>query len=658
MSHPIQCAELTWQTVDGIDIPISKQFGDVYFSKDNGLLETRHVFLAGNDLTERLSQLQDGEYFNVGETGFGTGLNILALWQLWQQHRPNNRSHLHAVSVEKYPLTREDLIHALAAWPELAPLAAQLIAQYPLPIAGCHRLHFPAQRFSLDLWLGDAQDIFPNMVKTGQIHAWFLDGFAPSCNPDMWQQQVLDHIIRLSGVGTSFASFSVAGVLKRGLKQHGIQISRPRGFGHKREMLKGIWPADPSPSSITESHTENRNATTIPVTAPTSTPAQRRIAVIGAGIAGLSCAWALAQRGHQVEIFDQSAPLAGASGNPLALLNPKLCPIEQSAEHLMTLAWQYALKHYANFTAFRAIGVRQLPPTGQKSVHGQASEQLLALVQQYPQGLLHQHPAHTAPDYSEHPALELRQAGVVTPQQLAEQILAHPHIQWQRQQITALQSSAQAVSLWAGTQVLATVDQVVICASINSADLHPQIKALKPIRGQVSYFAQTKPILPLDIAYSYGGYAMALDQQQMIIGASFHPNRADDAVLLSDHQHNAQLLQQALPQLAAQLPALSTWQGRASVRAQSPDYFPLLGKVDENAEIYCLTGLGSKGFLFAPLCSEVLAAIMCQQCCPIPEKLFAKLSVQRFHKKPKPKKAYYPAAHTHIDETSQQTKQQ
>ena len=186
VSRAIQTADLEWQQIDGIDVPVSKQFGDVYFSKDNGLLETRHVFLNGNDLPERLSNLQPFEYFSVGETGFGTGLNILALWQLWQQVRPNNHSHLHAISVEKFPLSKTDLIRALNVWPELKPIANQLIAQYPHPIAGCHRLSFPEERFSLDLWLGDAHDVFPSMAKTSRVNAWFLDGFAPACNPDIW----------------------------------------------------------------------------------------------------------------------------------------------------------------------------------------------------------------------------------------------------------------------------------------------------------------------------------------------------------------------------------------------------------------------------------------------------------------------------------------
>ncbi len=164
----------------------------------------------------------------------------------------------------------------------------------------------------------------------------------------MWQETVLNPIVALSDYGTTFASFSVAGVLKRGLKQHGIHITRPRGFGHKREMLKAIWQA-PEIEPISD-----QNETQITTNTTTSNQ-QRHIAIIGAGIAGLSCAWAFAQRGHQVTLYDQTAPLAGGSGNPLALLNPKLCPIHQSADHLMTLAWQHALNHYAAFKAFRPV---------------------------------------------------------------------------------------------------------------------------------------------------------------------------------------------------------------------------------------------------------------------------------------------------------------
>ena len=156
MSHlsKLQTAELDWELVDGIEVPISKQFGDVYFSKDNGLLETRHVFLNGNDLTERLSQLNNYQYFCVGETGFGTGLNILTLWQLWQQIRPNNHSHLHVISVEKFPLSKANLIRALNVWTELKPFAEKLITSADSLFAAASkeirvRVESSAKRFTI-----------------------------------------------------------------------------------------------------------------------------------------------------------------------------------------------------------------------------------------------------------------------------------------------------------------------------------------------------------------------------------------------------------------------------------------------------------------------------------------------------------------------------
>lgn len=630
MSHSskLQTAELDWEIVDDIEIPISKQFGDVYFSKDNGLLETRHVFLNGNDLTERLSQLHDYQYFCVGETGFGTGLNILTLWQLWQQVRLDNHSHLHVVSVEKFPLNKADLIRALNVWTELKPLAEKLIQQYPLPIAGCHRLSFPEERFSIDLWLGDAQDIFPTIPKTQTVNAWFLDGFAPSCNPDMWQANVLDHMVRLSDFGTTFASFSVAGVLKRGLKQHGIQISRPRGFGHKREMLKAIW----LDTSQTETQSQD-SETTIAAPPKSETSKQRKIAIIGAGIAGLSSAWAFAQRGHQVTIYEQNEPLSGASGNPLALLNPKLCPIEQAHEHLMTLSWQHALNFYPQFKAFRPIQVQQIALKN--------ADELSGLVEQYPENVLTANTTLECFPETEFPSLTLHQAGAVSPHQLRDEILQHANIRIEKVKISRLESTDSQVTLWQDQQIIAITDHAIVCCAKQSAELFENYPVLKPIRGQVSWVENSQRPLALDQAYSYGGYCMQLDTAQLILGASFYPNRDDAEVLTEDHVHNYELIHNVFPKYAQGLPSVDTWQGRASVRAQSLDYLPLVGKIQNFGQIYTFAGLGSKGFLFAPLCSEILAALILGELCPVPQSLLDKLNPQRFQKKLKAKKPYY-----------------
>src|SRR5690606_6115589 len=377
----------------------------------------------------------------------------------------------HAISVEKFPLSKSDLIRALKVWPELKPLADQLISQYPLPIAGCHRLSFPEERFSLDLWLGDAHDVFPSLIKTATVNAWFLDGFAPSCNPEMWEENVLDNIVRLSETGTTFASFSVAGVLKRGLRKHGISISRPHGFGHKREMLKAIWISEESATPSSENTEENSQKKTVPAKVNQHA---RQIAVIGAGIAGLSTAWAFATRGHQVTLYDQTAPLSGGSGNPLALLNPKLAPIAQSAGHLMTQAWQHAFNHYTQFKAFRPIQIQQLALRN--------PEDLLALAEEYPEHIMEvadQNQQSLATEYS---ALTLLKAGSISPHQLRDEILQHPHIQYIQAKISRIDPQPHP-ELFEETTSLGQFDHVIVCTALITPQLLQERAERKPIRG-------------------------------------------------------------------------------------------------------------------------------------------------------------------------------
>ena len=628
----IQNAALDWIEQDGVDIPVSTQFGDVYFSRANGLAETRHVFINGNDLPQRLSQLKPFQYFCVGETGFGSGLNVLALWQLWNQVKPDNHSRLHLVTVEKFPLSRKDLQRALQAWPELAELSAQLIAQYPPAIAGCHRLIFANDRFSFDLWLGDAADCLPKMQTGHAVDAWFLDGFAPKCNPELWQDNILSHIIRLSAPGTTFASFSVAGIVKSGLRVHGIKVSRPKGFGHKREMLKAIWPIP----------AQTETATPVSEPAPTSTSAPT-VAVIGAGIAGLSVAHVLANRGIQVTLVDSAAPLAGASGNPRALLTPKLVNADKIADSLLSSGAMLSYRYWRQYPAI-------MQPCPVLAMQDDASK-IPAGLAHYPADFLQQLDAQQASALANtalhQQASLLQQTGLIHTQALAQQVLTSPHIQFKQaciQQLVQLENHSWQL-LDEQQQQIVSADHVVICAALASTQLHAGIPALKPIRGQVSWCDM--PQAALQCTMSYGGYAAPLQDEgdvrkpQLLFGASFI--RANDStdVTLADHQHNYQLMLDNAPQLARQLPDIHSWQGRASTRAQSNDYLPLAGAVDKNSpHLWTLCGLGSKGYSYALLCAELLAAHMLCEMYPLSATVVASLNPARFIKSVKAKKPY------------------
>jgi len=215
--------------------PWSAQFDDRYFSADSGIDETRHVFLQGNRLAERFAALAGGQVFAIGETGFGTGLNFLCAWQLFEQAAPAGAA-LEFHSVEAHPLDTHSLRAALALWPSLQSQAQALCAAWPGAVPGRHRLDFGRVQLRLDI--DDVAAALPRWAAR-RIDAWFLDGFAPSKNPAMWSDTVLVEVARTTRPGSSFATYTSAGWVRRGLQRAGFQPQRVPGFGNKRQMLVG-----------------------------------------------------------------------------------------------------------------------------------------------------------------------------------------------------------------------------------------------------------------------------------------------------------------------------------------------------------------------------------------------------------------------------------
>jgi tRNA 5-methylaminomethyl-2-thiouridine biosynthesis bifunctional protein len=215
--------------------PYSTIFQDVYYSSDNGLLETEYVFLQGNKLTPRWQQLTTPT-FTIIETGFGTGLNFLCAAQLWLSHAPKNAT-LHFISTEKYPLSLQEITSALQFWPTLNDFSEQLLTQYTALINSGESIQLFDNRVQLTLLIGDATDSLTKIKNP--VNAWFLDGFSPAKNPEMWQPALFTQMARLSRHNTTFATFTSAGMVKRGLKIAGFHVSKQAGFGKKREMLTG-----------------------------------------------------------------------------------------------------------------------------------------------------------------------------------------------------------------------------------------------------------------------------------------------------------------------------------------------------------------------------------------------------------------------------------
>lgn len=214
-------AKLSWR--DG-KVPVSEQFDDPYFSIHDGLAETRHVFLAGNDLPDRF---RSG--FHIAELGFGTGLNMLTAWAAWEA--AGHEDALCFTSFEAYPMASQDMLQALQAFPELAPWAERFMARWQGQSCDLGTLR-------LTLVIGDARETLPHWA--GQADAWFLDGFAPAKNPELWSADLMQAVHEHTAPRGTAATYTAAGFVRRGLEQAGFEVSRTPGYGRKRHMTRAV----------------------------------------------------------------------------------------------------------------------------------------------------------------------------------------------------------------------------------------------------------------------------------------------------------------------------------------------------------------------------------------------------------------------------------
>ncbi len=323
---------MTW--TDGL--PIHPGYQDSYYSREDGAAESSHVFLGGNDLAARFAQAQGA--FTIGELGFGTALNFLLTWQLWDEtRRPDAR--LSYVAVEAQPLSAEQMRQALTPWPGLHDRAEHLRERLPEARAGFQHIRIN-DNVDLLLLVGDVQDMLDQAQMTA--HAWFLDGFAPSRNAAMWAPRVLKRVAELSQIGASFATYSAAGHVRRTLLEAGFQVEKTPGFGRKREMLKGQLQERPS-----------RSQTIFWATYPEPTRAHTRIALVGRGIVGACQARVLAERGYHVDVYgddDATSPRI-----PALLVRP--WP-EKATEHGISISERF---YQHAFEQARALYARCCP---------------------------------------------------------------------------------------------------------------------------------------------------------------------------------------------------------------------------------------------------------------------------------------------------------
>lgn len=638
-----QHAELDW---DENGQPQSRQYGDVYFSRASGMDETAHVFLRPNALAERFAALGATERFVIGETGFGTGLNFLCAWALFER-TASSTAQLHFVSVEKHPLTRDDLQRALTLWPELQPQARQLLDQYVAVNPGFQQFRFG--RVVLTLLVGDALDCLSGL--DAQIDAWFLDGFAPAKNPEMWQPELFTQLARLSAPSATLATFTSSGAVRRGLQDSGFKVERIPGFGKKWESLQGRFLGTPQPAG------------TPWYMRPAFKPAQRKALVIGAGLAGCATAASLAARGWQVTVLERHSDIAQeASGNPQGVLYLKLSAHGTALSQLVVSGFGYTRRLLGSLQKGRDwddCGVLQLgfddkERTRQATLCDAFAPSLLRRVERTEAEQL----AGVALDNG---GLFYPDAGWAHPPALCRSLLDHPAIELIRHRqavdLRRVDGRWQALD---GDELLAEAPVAVLAGAADVARFSQSAwLPLKRIRGQITGLPVTEQSTALRTVLCAQGYVAPPRDGLHTLGASFNFAEADPAPSEAEHRANLDMLKDISADLHQRLEAetrpIDELRGRVAFRCTSPDYLPIIGPLadpERFAEAYAVLGKdarqvpdtacpwldglyvntahGSRGLITTPLSGELLAAWLDGEPLPLPRAIAEACHPNRF----------------------------
>ncbi|MGY0219221.1 bifunctional tRNA (5-methylaminomethyl-2-thiouridine)(34)-methyltransferase MnmD/FAD-dependent 5-carboxymethylaminomethyl-2-thiouridine(34) oxidoreductase MnmC [Endozoicomonadaceae bacterium StTr2] len=645
----IESAGIEWRSSGQ---PVSTRFDDVYFSIDDGLEESRHVFLKHNGLPERFIRLESDQCFTIVETGFGTGLNFLCCWQSFIQHAPAS-ARLHFISTEKYPLTQPELQKALQLWPELEPRSKQLTAAIPVSKTGFHTLSFDQGRIRLTLLLGDMQETLPQLNAT--VDAWFLDGFAPAKNPGMWQPELYQQMSALSHKATTYSTFTAARAVREGLAEAGFIVQKVPGFGHKRDMICGVLETPASEIADTSVPVWLR-----PKAAETT---EKKAIVIGGGLSGTASARALAERGWQVTLLEQKPQLAaGASGNPQGMLYVRLSHDNTVLSRFCEAGYQHAIHRVSQLLAdkperFSLCGVIQLA----SSDKAQQKQQRLAEAG-FPSELLQ---AMSSDELSELAGISLDKPGLwfpgggwVHPPAVCNALADHNNITVITDcTVNSLERKENEWLLETNQGVMRA--PVVVVASADKACQFSQLAhlPLKPIRGQVSTLPATTESRKLKTVLCGDSYAAPESHNQHTFGATFNFREETPEIRAEDHQENLNQLERLSPSLFEALDAQPEKinSGRVGFRCTTPDYLPLVGPVADyeqfdldfamlrkNARfpfrqqpnyhegLYINSGHGSRGLITCLLSGELLAAMISGEALPIASNIASQLHPTRF----------------------------
>jgi tRNA 5-methylaminomethyl-2-thiouridine biosynthesis bifunctional protein len=587
-------------------VPYSAAYGDIYHSADGGTGQARHVFLQGCGLPEAWASRPS---FVILETGFGTGLNFLATWAAWRAD-PARPARLHFLSVEKHPFRADDLARLHAQWPEFGALSDELLANWPTLTPGFHRIALDGGRVQLTLMLGDALDCLPQVVAG--VDAFYLDGFAPDCNADLWQPKLFDALARLAKPAAVAATYTVAAPVRQGLAQAGFVCEKRAGFGPKRHCLRARFAGQ---SSWVES--------AVP----------EHVAVIGAGVAGTATAHALAQRGIAVTLLERAEGIGqGASGNPVAVFRPLISRDDNRASRLTRAAFLHDLRAWAALggVEWSRCGVLHLMKDADAAVKQQQALADTAPPAEYARWVELGEARELANWPVAAPGVFYPTAGWVVPGSLCRAWLDHPAIELRTGcAVARVQAVASGWRVLDGDgAVLVEADAVVLANARDALNLvADQVWPLHTVRGQITQLPPgSLPEIQRVIARE--GY-VAPGAGQLLVGATYEHDDDDTAPRAASDLANLARLEAILPGAGERF-SMTAVSGRAALRATLPDRLPLVGAVSGQAGLYVAVGYASRGVVWAGLLGEALADQIIGQPSPLEADLMRAIAPQRF----------------------------
>ena len=661
--------------------PVADHFDDVYFSNDSGIDETQHVFVAGNDLAERWQQWPNPT-FVIAETGFGTGLNFLVAMRAFNEFRAANPDHplkrLYFITTEKFPLPQQDMQRALEAFPVLKDEAEALASLYPMGLEGCHRLHFDNHSTTLDLWIGDVHELLPQWHSpvNGLIDAWFLDGFAPSKNPDMWTDALFSQMARLSKTGTTFGTFTAAGIVKRGLAGVGFTIKKRNGFGRKRDMLTGVFDQD----NENVQHKLRLPAGPYYRYANDSLDKTSKVAVVGSGLAAATACLALVKRGISTTLyFDGDTLASGASGNPQGGFYPQLHSEASIASRIQAHSFLYARQAYDHTIEHaKACGLADVAHDFcgviQLSFNDKVAERQnkLAAADVWPEALIKPVDSKEVSDIANlalpYSGLYIGLGGWLSPPQLVTAMIEealqsgklelkpnHTYVSHE-----AVETTKQRVQIRfnfdsAESEEVITADHLILAlgaGAVNASDFNSL--SLRPVRGQVEAIPTQMPIEQLNTVLCHKGYMTPVFEGRHALGSTYVKNDLSTDVRGDETEMNLATHEQALASTDIVQALQHDGKARAATRLGSPDHQPVVGALhnfDSLKEHYTMLGvgkpltsapvlpssvvstltcLGSRGLTTAPLMAEVLVSSLCKEPLPLSNELLNAVNTSRF----------------------------